>query len=138
MRGGQREQAKGLLTCQGSAPVGEREEKGRRERKKTEGEIRCAAPEKFPELTYGLHQSLHPETHAQLSQGWEHTGIQAQMPADHTTPPSAPLNKPGCPGQTRPRPPHCPASGCHGSSGQGPAAAGPTAAGWAGAGASSP
>lgn len=55
MQGGEREQVKGLLTCQGSAPVGRGKEKGRRERKKKEGEIRPAAPKKFPELTYGLH-----------------------------------------------------------------------------------
>lgn len=40
-----------------------------------------------------------PKTHAQLAQGWEHTGMQGQMPADQTMPPSATQNRPGCPGQ---------------------------------------
>lgn len=49
-----------------------------------------------------------PETHAQLTQGWEHTGTQRQTPMDQTMPPSAPQNRPGCPRQPGPYPPTFP------------------------------
>lgn len=71
-----------LSTCKG-----EGKRKGGEKERKRKVKLDPQHPRSFQSSPMACTSAPTPETHAQLAQGWEHTGQQEQTPTDQTMPP---------------------------------------------------